>query len=413
MARIEPFPAIRYDFGRLGAQLSTRIAPPYDVLDQADKDHLLAGSDRNIVAIDLPYIPPKSAGPPECYKKAADTLHAWLTNGTLIREPRPALYVYHQVFTVHGRQYTRRMFIARLRLVPFSEGVVLPHEQTFGGPKEDRLALMKATRCNLSPVFGLYSDPKDEIGTAFHPAVSRTPDAVATLEDVENHVWIETDATAIDRVRAVMAPKKVFIADGHHRYGTGLIYRDFAAQQAGGKLPDEHPAQYVLMVLASMDDPGALILPYPRVLAHVALDALLAAWKPGAVETPAGQGDMDLFEGRTGRTVGVRFTERGKLKTLAPDRTDAWRALDLAYLHRYLLEELTVPSPIGEPKIHYVKSEDVARATARDEDGIALLARATPMAQLRAVSEAGDLMPQKSTYFYPKLATGLTINPLE
>ncbi|MCP4593753.1 MAG: DUF1015 domain-containing protein, partial [bacterium] len=141
MAEVRAFAAIRYDHSQLGGDLSSRIAPPYDVLDQEEKDGLLAVSDRNIVAIDLPHIPPKSLGPQEVYDRAAQTLEAWLADGTLLRESQPALYVYHQVFEHNGQTHTRRKFIARVRLMPFSEKVVLPHEETFGGPKEDRLAL--------------------------------------------------------------------------------------------------------------------------------------------------------------------------------------------------------------------------------------------------------------------------------
>ena len=413
MAQIEPFAAIRYDFAGLGGDVSSRVAPPYDVLDQEEKDALLAKSDRNVVAIDLPHIPPKSAGPAECYDRAARTLAGWLADGTFVREAAPALYVYHQTFTVEGKTYTRRKFIARLRLTPFSQGVVLPHEQTFGGPKEDRLALTKATRCNLSPVFGLYTDPGDEIGSAFAAAITKPPDVTATLEEVENRVWIVTGDAAIDRVRSVMAAKRVFIADGHHRYGTALLYRDHIARQFGGSLPDEHPANYLMMVLASMDDPGCLILPYPRVLVNVKLDAILAAWRPGTAPAPLAEADLVLFEGASGRSEGVRFTNRSALAAVAPDRSEAWRALDSAYIHRYLIDELTAKSDIGLPAIRYVKSAAHAKAGARDENGVALLVNATPMEQLRAVSEAGDLMPQKSTFFYPKLATGLVINPLE
>ncbi len=413
MAQIEPFPAIRYDFARIGAALATRIAPPYDVLEQADKDRLLSGSDRNIVAIDLPHIPPKSLGPRECYERSARTLHDWLADGTLVRESGPALYVYHQGFTVDGASYTRRMYIARVRLTPFSEGVVLPHEKTFGGPKEDRLALMKTTRCNLSPVFGLYTDPQDAVGTAFASTTGKDPDATATMECVDNRVWIVTDPGILDQVRSAMAPKKVFIADGHHRYGTALNYRDYVAERAGGSLPADHPANYVMMVLASMNDPGCVILPYPRVLAGIGLDAVLDAWKPGLVEAAEPGADMILYEGSSGRRTGIRFTNRSKLAGLAPEQSDAWRALDVAYIHRYLIDELMTKSSIGEPKIRYVKSMDAAKEVARVENGVALLVKATPMEQLRGVSEAGDLMPQKSTYFYPKLATGLAINPLE
>lgn len=410
MAEVQPFRAIRYDFARFGGDVSNLIAPPYDVLDQQDKDRLLKGSDRNIVAIDLPHIPPKSLGPPEAYDNAAKQLDAWLSDGTLVREEQPALYLYHQIFQHEGRRYTRRKYFARLRLVPFSEGVVLPHEETFGGPKEDRLALTKACRANVSPVFALYTDPDDAIGKAFAPHTERKPDATGVMDGVENRLWIVTDPATLDTVRREMQPKKVFIADGHHRYGTALNYRDYIKKQEGG-LSDDHPANFVLMVLGSMDDPGSLILPYNRVLVgpDARVDRLLQAWSQGCEVTEPSQADVVLYAGSDESATPLRFTRREVLSNLEPDRSDAWRSLDVAYLHRYLIEDAARDCDI---EVRYVKSAADAKATAVREQGVALLLNATRMDQLRDVSHAGELMPQKSTYFYPKLATGLTINPL-
>lgn len=412
MIELRPFRAIHYNASR-DPDLSSLVAPPYDVLDQSDKDALLAKSSRNIVAVDLPFIPPKSAGPPEVYTKAAALLKSWLDDGTLMRDAQPALYVYHQSFKHEGRSYTRRMFFALLRLTPFSEGDILPHEETFGGPKEDRLALMKATACNLSPIFGLYSDPKGQVDALFSQHVARNPDILATLDDVENRLWIVPDAGIAKSAASLMAARKVFIADGHHRYGTALLYRDWLTGRQGSLAPD-HPANFVLFVLASMDDPGCLILPYNRVLSSTRIDDVLRAWQ-GLVEPAAeGAADLVLYEGASQRTTGVRFTQRQKLDQLAPEKSAAWRQLDVAYLHKALIEGALHASPAGKTtKVGYVKSADAARSASRDDKGVALLLRATPMAQLRAVSEAGDLMPQKSTFFFPKLITGLTINVLE
>ena len=412
MADIKPFRAIRYDHIRTGGDVSNLIAPPYDVLDQADKDALRAKSDRNVVVLDLPHIPPKSLGPQEAYDRSARTLEAWLTDGTLVREERPALYVYHQTFEHQGQSYTRRKLIARVRLQPFEEGVILPHERTFGGPKEDRLALTKATASNLSPVFGLYTDPRDEIGAALAPTVAREPDVRGTLDGVVGRVWILTDPAVIDRIVSTMSPKKLYIADGHHRYGTALNYRDWVKEQNGGSLPEGHPANYVMLVLGSMDDPGSLILPYNRALAGVNLATVVEAWAPGTEPAEPGDADIVLFDGATGVEKGLRFTQRDKLRTLAPDECPSWYKLDAAYLHRYLIDELLRAKLKADPEVRYVKSDQDARRMAKEERGVALLVRATPMAHLRAVSEEGGLMPQKSTYFYPKLATGLTINPL-
>lgn len=413
MAEIAPLQAIRYDFERLGGDLSAVIAPPYDVLDENEKAALLSKSDRNIVAIDLPHVPPKTLGPADAYQKSADLLREWLADGTLVHESQPAIYAYHQRFEHEGVFYTRRMFIARARLHPFSEGVILPHEQTFGGPKEDRLALMKATACQLSPIFGLYSDPGDAIGAALQKSIAALPDAAGTMDDVENCLWIVRDQAVIDRVIQFMADKKIFIADGHHRYGTALLYRDELTEQKGAPLPADHPANFVMFVCASMDDKGCLILPYHRVLADMALTTLEEAWAPGTEPAPADQADVRLQDGRTGRQANLKFTKRPNLAKLEPKESPAWHQLDVAYLHHYLLDELLKTKIGGDPKVHYVKSEDDAKKVSREQAGVAILLKPTPMAHLQAVSEAAGLMPQKSTFFFPKLATGLTMNSLK
>ncbi len=412
MLEVAPFSAIRYDVQRVGGDLSTVLAPPYDVLDEADKKALLARSDRNIVAIDLPHLPPKSAGPAQVYERAARTMQEWLADGTLIREPSPALYLYHQRFEHLGKSYTRRMFIARLRLQPFSQGSILPHERTFGGPKEDRLALMKATHCNLSAIFGLYSDPKDEVGALFASTAARRADATGTLDGVESRLWVVSDRHVIQSVVARMENRKVYIADGHHRYGTALMYREWLCEQHGGTLPADHPANYIMFVLAGMDNPGCLILPYYRVLENIDADALSAAWSAGTAKASPDAADVVLWDGRSEKETPLKFTDRAKLAALEPGESPAWRKLDYAYLHRYLIDELLTRKLGAAPTVHYVKSLEDAKQTARQSSGVALLVNATAMTHLRAVAESGGLMPQKSTYFHPKLATGLTINPL-
>ncbi len=412
MPEVMPFAAVRFDHTRNGGDLSTLLAPPYDVIDEAGKDALLAQSDHNIAAIDLPHLPPKSAGPLEKYEKSAQLLDKWLSDGTLVREREPALYLYHQRFEHAGESYTRRMFIVRVRLQPLCEGSILPHEQTFGGPKEDRLALMKATQCQLSPIFGMYHDPRDAIGSAFSPTAAKQPDVTGTLDGVENRLWIVTAAAAIDAVVSTMVGNKIYIADGHHRYSTALMYRDYVAAGKGGSRPPLHPANYVMFVLASMDDPGCLILPYNRAVSNVKSAAVVEAWSEGTERAPDDRADVRLYDGRTQTEIALRFTNRQVLTTLEPKECKAWYKLDYAYLHRYLVDELLAKKLGAAPQLCYVKSADDARETARRESGVALLLNATPMAHLRAVSEAGGLMPQKSTYFYPKLATGMTLNPL-
>ncbi len=411
MADVQPFRAFRFDTTRAEIGLSNLMAPPYDVLNQRDKQILLDRSPNNIVAIDLPHLPPKTLGPQTAYDQAAKSLATQIERGLIRQDDKPALYAYHQVFDLDGESVTRKMFVARVRLESFDAGIILPHEKTFGGPKEDRLALMKATKCNLSPLLGLYRDEANAIGKALDDATSHEPTAAGDLDGVENKLWAITDSALTEFIAKQMAPKAVYIADGHHRYSTSLMYRDWAKDQNDGSWPNDHPANFVMFVLASMDDPGCVILPYHRAIADMALNNLVAAWSEGTELCAKDQADIVLVDG-AGQEAPLTFTNRQALQAAVSDECEPWYQLDYAYLHRYLIDQLLTANLGTEPKIRYVKSAADAKHIARNESGVTLLMNATPLSHLQAVSEAGGLMPQKSTYFYPKLATGMTINPL-
>ncbi|MBL8877861.1 MAG: DUF1015 domain-containing protein, partial [Phycisphaerales bacterium] len=214
MSFIRPLKALRFN-SQTNPDVSSRIAPPYDVLDASDKQALLERDPDNFVRVDLPHMPPKEAGPPADYQQAADTIAQWLKNGILVRESQPSLYAYHQKYTHAGRSYLRRKFFARLKLENFGEGSVFPHEKTFGGPKEDRLALTKATKANLSPIFGMYEDATNAIADRLQAALPARPTATGTLDGVENSLWAISDVHVIDDVIRLMQPRPIFIADGH------------------------------------------------------------------------------------------------------------------------------------------------------------------------------------------------------
>ncbi|MCA9243801.1 MAG: DUF1015 domain-containing protein [Phycisphaerales bacterium] len=418
MADIRPFRAIRYTSGAL----SDVLAPPYDVLDQADRDALVARDANNFVVIDLPHIPPKNAGPAEVYEKAAKTLQDWLDSGVMKQDERPAIYVYHQQYEHAGRAYTRKMFFARLKLEEFGKGSVFPHEQTFGGPKEDRLALMKTTRAQLSPIFGLYPDAENAVAQRLERGLAK-PTAEGVLDGVDSRLWVVTDQATIDATSAAMADKPIYIADGHHRYGTALLYREWKRQKG-----DVGNADYVLTVFCAMEDPGALILPTHRVLAetHVPL-ATLAADANLRLE-PLSGANADNIDGVLAKlgpqAVAVFDPEKGwhsllpakadLLDSLEPGHSEAWRRLALAVLHAYVLDRVITAKACGgtAPKIEYIKSTAAAVDYAKSHKTTAFVMQASTMSELRDVCGANDLMPQKSTYFYPKLASGLVINPL-
>lgn len=427
MSTIRPLCGIRYATNK-SRDVSALLAPPYDIVDDRGKAELLARHPDNFVKIDLPHMPPKSAGPSAVYEACATVLGRWLANGTMVRDRQPAVYAYHQIYRHDGTQYIRKMFFAGLRLEPFGEGSIFPHERTFGGPKEDRLALTKATRANLSPIFGLYEDAQNVVAQRLERALAPEPLTVGKLDGVENRLWAVTDTGTIAEVARLLEPKPIYIADGHHRCGTAMLYRDWLIAQQG-PLPAEHPANFVLCVFCAMEDPGLLILPTHRVLPGVSvtadmlrsdaklevtrLDAKTAGQAIAALKKLGPQA-VGLCNAAGQSYSGVRPKAAEILDTLEPDRTKAWRRLGLAFLHAYLLDRVVAPQLCAgqAPDIRYIKSDDEAVKVARETNGSAFLMQPTTMEELRAVCSAGDLMPQKSTYFYPKLASGLIINPL-
>jgi uncharacterized protein (DUF1015 family) len=428
MSIVRPFAAIRYATDATSRDISTRLAPPYDVLDRRDKEALLAPDPRNFVKVDLPHIPPKSAGPVEAYEASRQQIELWLGDGTMVRDSRPACYVYHQAYTYEGVDYIRKMFFARLRIEPFGTGGVFPHERTFGGPKEDRLCLTKATAANLSPIFGLYQDAENVVAATFAQALPSEPLAVGTLGGVENRIWAVTDPGTIAKITALMADKPIYIADGHHRYGTAGLYRDWLVEQQG-VLPEDHPANFVLCALCAMEDPGLLILPTHRVLPRVvvgrdllrsdkriALTELSVKVADEVPRTLAEFGPQAVAAYSAGEKVflAIHPSDPAILKDFEPDHAGAWRALGLAFLHAYLLDRVVRPKICRHqaPEVRYVKAAQAAVDEADASGGTAFLMQATTMEELRSVCQAGEVMPQKSTYFYPKLASGLVINPL-
>ncbi len=399
MAKVRPFPAVRYDPSRVG-DLGAVIAPPYDVISPAEQEALYARSPWNVVRLILGREPDRAA-------EARRTLEAWMASGVLRRDPGPAIYRYTQTFTAPGGvRRCRDGVLCRLRLEPFSSGVVRPHERTLAGPKADRLAVLRATGAHLSPIFGLYARPGERVAQVLGAAALGAPD-VAITDDAghEHRLWRIADAAAVARFTAALAEETVIIADGHHRYETALAYRD--EQRGAGA------TAYVLAFLANMEEDGLVILPTHRLvrgplgLDAAALEAGLRRF--GRVEPlvagaprPAGAIDVVLPDRRLRVYPGA--AARAALAPLPP----AVRALDVAVLHGAILGPLL---GVGVDALAF--THDDAEAVAAVETGraaAAFLLNPPSLAAVRAVCLAGELMPEKSTYFYPKLASGLVFD---
>jgi uncharacterized protein (DUF1015 family) len=415
--------------------LSNVIAPPYDVIDEAGKRRLQERHPQNIVTVDLPHLPAKTVGPDSEYVKASDTLKSWLAAGVLERDHKPAIYPYSQTYSHGGRSFHRRGMFVLVKLSPFGEGHVVPHEKTYPDAIEDRLKLTRATRTQLSPVFGLFSDPKSQVTSALYKDQSK-PVVTATLDGVQNDLWTVIDSETENAVIDQMGARPIFIADGHHRYTMALQYQKERLAAHGGKLPPAHPANFCLFNLVGMQDDGLLILPTHRLISGLKdwnIEAFKTAIAPVAKVTdmkiseaqlPAyidtglaklGPGTLGLFDGTSRRTYQIEMINRDVLKATEPTHSQAWRQLDVAIVQNYFLDQILKPKFAGgtDPGRGYTAySNEVATMTDGKKFQIALLLNSTPLHALEELGKTNEVMPPKSTFFFPKLATGMVMNPM-
>ena len=436
MAVIAPFSGLRFDLARIGDP-SRVLAPPYDVISEAQRLDLEARHPQNVVRLELP----RGDGDAK-YANAAALLDAWIAEGILRRDERPALYRYVQTFrfpapdgagAVSGdaKVYSRQGFFCLVKLEPFASRVVLPHEHTLSAPKEDRRKLMRATRTHISQVFGLYRDPERASEVALGDVEASPPILDGTTADGCRHrLWAVTDARAIARVAEVMRGKQILIADGHHRYETMLALRD--ELRPAGRAPGRSGADWGAMFLARAEDPGLLVLPTHRLISNLPSAswsgaALRAGATPAFEVTLGEERDVTAIETRllragAGRVVfAVRVAGERQTTWLAlrPDADlaalgpPALRQLDVTVLHGVLLGPVLGIDAGALAKQSYLGyTHDTAQALAEVEGGraqAAFLMNATKVEQVLQACEAGFVLPQKSTYFQPKLATGLVM----
>ena len=432
MADIRAFRAYRYDLGRVGA-LGDVVAPPYDVIDPDLQRALYARSPYNVVRLILNQETPTDGDADNRYARAAACLREWRREGVLTQDSARALYVYHQEFELDGRRYTRRGFMARVRLERFGEGRIFPHEETLSGPKADRLKLTRATGMNLSQVFGLYPDDEGAVQAMLDAAVARSLPLEATDHlGVVNRLWPVTDQHVVSAVTGLMGPRPLFIADGHHRYETALRYLE-ERRQAGEVRDAEAAPNFVLMMLVCMSDPGLLILPTHRLVdatgdwtadrlrerlgSHFKVEAVgrgeagaRAAWE--LIEADGGQDLLGFGTVADGLWQTARLRAPQAMAELAPDHSPAWRALAVSVLHVLVLDHLLKVAGT-EPRCRYVHLlREVIDATAAQECQLTVLVPPASMRQVEQIAGNREKMPPKSTYFYPKLLSGLVFNPL-
>ena len=416
VADIQPLRTLRYDTSVAGP-LDDLIAPPYDVIDDAMRAELAGRSEHNVVELDLPH----------SYEGAARTLADWRREGILVQEDELAMWALRQEYTApDGSARTRTGFFARVRVEDYGAGRIRPHERTHPGPREDRLKLTRATHANLSPIFSLFPDSSGGARETLSQVTSEEPFAEVTdHEGTRNTLWRVADPDRVAALQGALADAELLIADGHHRYETARVYAD----EVGG----EGDHRYVLMLLVALEDPGLLIFPTHRLLTGLKEDAdkqiairdtarrdfdIEELSDPRELEPPPGNdrvtfGYMDSHFKRP-----FRFTLKDQ--SIADDALAGmpgpYRRLDTAVLEAVFLRGALHMSEDDISHLHGLDySKNLDDAIERVENGQAdagFFMRPTPVDQVREVAAAGESMPPKSTYFYPKVPTGLVFNPL-
>jgi uncharacterized protein (DUF1015 family) len=420
MADVQPLRALHYDPAVTGP-LADVVAPPYDVIDAEQRAGLIARSPYNVVAVDLPQGEPGGRDP---YDSASELFETWQLQGALVRDSEPALWAHTQDYTgPDGQRRTRRGFFCRVRIEDYGPGRVRPHERTHPGPKEDRLRLTRATRANISPIFSLYSDPANAAWAALAPATGQQPYGEVTDTDGTVHrLWRVAGPQAIAAVQAATRDAELLIADGHHRYETMQAYAD----EIGGE--GEH--RYILMCLVALEDPGLTIFPTHRLVRGLsgerrealeqalARDFDIAEVSLDEVTPEPGRGPLalGLVDERGERARRLTLKDQAIADAALPGRSRAYRELDTGVLEALLLKNALGLS--DEDISHFngmFYARDTLEALALVRSGeydAAFLMRPTPVTQVREIAAAGENMPPKSTYFFPKLLTGLLFNPL-
>lgn len=411
MAKIYPFRSLRYTLDRV--PIGKVVTQPYDKISSEMQERYYALHPNNIVRIVFGKSGPEDSATNNVYTRAASYLKQWREAGILQQFPEPAFFIYFQRFAVPGEDEVRvrKGFVGVGQLEDYANKIVFPHERTLTGPKKDRLELLRHTRTQFEQIFMLYEDPERRIDRVLDDLTRRTPDIQIKDEyGVEHTMWTVLDREKSSFIQAQMADKKLIIADGHHRYETALAYRDeMRGEKGSGRIP---------MTFFNMHSPGLTILPTHRVLAN------LPEFDPRNFFGRA----SEFFDFSKGDRVTIGVFVHGELSflqlkpdldlaRLMPDLSETQRGLDVVVLHRLLLEQclgITEDAVKKESYITYVREREAAMAAVRSGQAqVAFLLNPTRLDQLRDIAYEGNVMPQKSTDFYPKVLSGLTMYSMD
>ncbi|MDQ2884645.1 MAG: DUF1015 domain-containing protein [Chloroflexota bacterium] len=434
MADVRPLRALRYANEKI-SDLAQVITPPYDVISPAAQTKYYERSPYNIIRLELGKEEPSDNTLNNVYTRAAATLAEWRLQGILQQDAAPGYYLYQQKFTYGGQHFTRTSLLARVRLEAWNSRVILPHENTLAKAKDDRLKLYRACSTNLSPIMSLYDDPQGRLRRLLNSYAENA--AIQIVDDVgEEHILQPiTDGQQVALIQDFFAQRQLYIADGHHRYETGLAYRAEIQEQRGTLHPDD-AVNFTLMALIDVEDPGMLVLPTHRLLfglsqqtlAELSAQRLAQYFSVQSLENAdtsaalqnqlaqAGQQGTAFVVKSAGQTLLLQLNEQGRQHMEQSGHTPAWNVLDVAIAQKLILEGvlgLHAEDMTAGTHVRYTHDSQQALQTVQSgEAQAALFLNGTPLRQVCDVAQADDRMPQKSTYLYPKLITGLVMNPL-
>ena len=423
MAEIRAFKALRFDTEKAGA-IEELVCPPYDIISEEQRQEYLYRNQNNIIRLELP----KGDEP---YKTAGEVLKKWLDSGVLKKDSEDAVYIYEEEFSINGIHAKFKGCIVRVKIEEFSKGVVLPHEETLSKAKEDRFNLMKATNCNFSQIYSLYMDSEHKIVNRLDKLSDCKPEIELTDGDKVTHrLWIVTDKDEINAICSDFADKKLYIADGHHRYETALNYRNYCRENGIGDGGED----YVMMMLVDMEHDGLVVLPTHRLVRDLESfdkEKILNDCKEYfdvSEESDVSNAESKLkelydegkkafafYSGDKGYNLLVLKDEK-VIEKLLPNKSKATQGLDVTVLHTLVLEKIfgiDAENMAKQINLTYTRLFDEAiESVDTGKAQCAFILNPTRVTEIRDVAAAGEKMPQKSTYFYPKLITGLVMNKL-
>ena len=426
MADVKPFRGVRYNT-RSAGDLSTLLCPPFDVISEAERERLYAGSPFNVIRLEWGRAEPGDTPGNDWYARAAALQSEWLASGVLQEADSPSMYVIEETFSFADNDYVRQGLISAVRLVDFDSGVVLPHEFTRPGPKVDRLELMRSAKANYSPLMVLYRDPDSAVAMVMKRAMAGESVADAAPDGLPSmRLWRISDSSDIESITSALADTQLYMADGHHRYETALTYlEEVRAERTVG--PDE-AVNFRLMTLISVEDPGLLLLGYHRMLENATDDELtrFREYVTGAFDLedrgpidPSSAADLEKALNAMPQdqvAIGFAGIEPGRLqigvKRSPADAVDELQASDYVRLHGEVIRSTFAPDREQAVIAFEHNAAAVLRSVAGGASQVGFVMRAVPIGPFETIVKRGQRLPSKSTYFHPKLHTGAVIQSL-